>query len=276
MMKRWNVAALSACTALTLGLTACGGDDGGAKTEPVTDQGTIDQGKATATTAVELKAVTGNDSTSQGKIHQVGSSLQSLQGRYQAAKAQAAAGGLPGAGSIPTGLEAAALAQEAAGEVGGVDGASNGTIEFKDGHLTANFKFTAAYGTTNIDYNYIADMMITGETDTNIDGSFDVDFTIAQDLGGAAAMAGQAGAVSGTLNIDYELSASFDAVVVGACPDGSVGGKGGTMTLDYTINYSGEGLTPQYEDALKQSGQAGSGKIVVTYAEDCTVAVEGT
>lgn len=268
MTKRWNIAALAACAALTFGLTACGGDDGGEKTEPVTDQGTIDQGKATATTALDLKAVTGNDSTSQGKIHQVGSSLQALQGRYQIAKGPAAAGALPGAGSIPTGLEAAAFAQEAAGEIAGGDAASTGTIEFKDGHLTANFVFKYGTDMTAVDYTYVADMMITGEADTSIDGAFDVDFTIAQNLGGAGA--------AGTLNIDSELSASFDAVVVGACPDGSTGGKAGSMTLDYTINYSGEGLTPQYEDALKQSGQAGSGKIVVTYGEDCTVAVEGT
>ena len=273
MNKRWTLI-LAACSALTVGLSACGSDEE-AKPEPVTDQATVDQGKATATTTLELKAVTGNDSGSQAKIHQVGSSLQSLQGRYQAAQAQAAAGALP-TGSIPSGLEALALAQEAAGEVPGGDAASTGTIEFKDGHLTADFVFKYGNETTAIDYTYIADMMITGTTDTNVDGAFDVDFVIKQDLGGAAAAAGQPGVVSGTLNIEYELSAAFEGVVVGACPDGTVAGKAGSMTLDYNINYSGEGLTPQYEDALKQSGQAGSGKIIVNYAEDCTVTVEGT
>jgi hypothetical protein len=267
--------ALSAATVFVL--PACGGDDeGGDSVAPVTDQATIDQGKTTATTSMELKAVTGNDDTSKAKVHQVGSALQGLQGRYQQAKALAAAGQVP-TGSIPTGLEAAAFAQmaeEAAGGAGGAEVGSNGSIEFKDGHFTANFVFSYGNGTTTVDYTYIADMMITGETETTFDGAFDLDFSIVQDLGAAGVAAGQGG-LSGTISIDYELSATFGAMVVGSCPDGSTGGKGGSLTLDYTIDISGDGVSEQAKQAYAQSGQAGSGRIVVSYAEDCTVTVAG-
>lgn len=267
-MKRFEWVAV-AVTALSVNLAACGGDDGGGGTEEVTDQGTIDQGKATGTTSLELKNVTGNDDTSKSKIHQVGGALQTLQGKYQQAKALAAAGsaGVP-TGSVPGGLEAAFQGQE----VPAGDANQTGSVEFKDGHLTANFVFSYNAGTSSVDYTYIADLMITGETDTTIDGTFDLDFSIVTDLGAAGAAYG----ISGAFNTDYELSATYGQVVIGACPDGTVAGKGGELTLDFKVSLSGEGLSDQLKDAYEASGQAGSGTIVVTFNADCTVTVEGT
>ena len=223
---------------------------------PVADPATLDQVVELARAARDLRDVAGIDSASQALFHQVGTSMQVLAGRRQIA-----GGGGSGTSATPTVPERP--------EVGD-------SIAARDGHITADFVFPAAYGTTDLEYRYFVEMMTADGADVRLDGTFGLAFVIPQDLGGAAAAAGQPGAVTGTLDIEYVLLASFEALTVGTCPDGAVGGKGGSLTFDYAITYSGEGLTPQYEAALEQSGQAGGGRLVARFGANCAVIVEGT
>lgn len=226
--------ALSATALCTLGLTACGGDDGGGggKGDEVTNPMVIEQGKATATATTQLGSIMpGADaSAAQGPVMQVGNSMNTLVTQFRSVKLQEQAG----AGAGPAAY--------------GQGQATENQFSFADDHLSANL----IYNQSNISFSYVVELdMPVVDGGRQFDGTFDLNYD--------------------ATSAQYTIKYGYSGVYEGFKTDTAGCAVSGTIGIDYLWDVSGPlfDQLPADQRAAVKDQMGGDGRVTLEFGPNC-------